>query len=55
MAEPKDPDALTEDGRAPVLGEDQEQEPVEPQDDDASDPKAIDLPLEENDFNSQPG
>lgn len=53
MTEPKDPDALTDDGRAPVLGEDQAGSPPEVDEDDLH--KALDLPIEENDFNSQPG
>jgi hypothetical protein len=53
MTDPKEPDALTDDGRAPVLGEDQAGSP--PKVDEGDLPKALDLPLEENDFNSQPG
>jgi hypothetical protein len=52
MADPKDLDALTEDGRAPVLSEDQAETPP---DADADEAKAIDLPIEEGDFDAQPG
>lgn len=57
MADAKDPEALTDDGRAPVLSEDQAETPIEGEDaaNDEDKPKAIDLPIEENDFNSQPG
>lgn len=65
MPEPKDPVALTEDGRAPVLSEDQAEAPPETKGggqneekratEDRDEGKAIDLPVEEGDFDAQPG
>lgn len=51
MTQPEDSDALTEDGRAPVLGEDRAEAPPRVEDDG----QAIDLPIEENDADAQPG